>query len=152
MNIQNLKRKHHSGVVSVAQSLPEWFDENARTKQIPTDVRFHTGYVAIKDRSVVGFITLYVANGALNISWMGVLPHLQRSGIGKALLRAAEERAASLGIKKLCVYTLGDSVDYPPYERTRQFYHESGFRVYKRSQTDNPGCPEEIWLEKDALS
>jgi GNAT superfamily N-acetyltransferase len=80
---------------------------------------------------------------------MGVLPSLQRSGIGKALLRTAEEYAATLGMKKLCVYTLGDGVEYPPYERTRRFYYSNGFRVYKRSQTDNPGCPEEIWLEKE---
>ena len=43
---------------------------------------------------------------------------------------------------------LGDSVEYQPYEETRRFYWKCGFSVYKRAQTDNPGCPEEIWISK----
>ncbi len=149
MEIAELEPQHREAVVSVASALPEWFDENARTRQIPTDVRFHGGFVALDKGSVVGFITLYVANGHLNISWMGVLPAYQRSGIGRALLHAAEGRAVLLGLTELCTYTLGDGVDYPPYQQTRSFYYKNGFRVYKRSQTDSPGCPEEIWLSKE---
>ncbi len=148
MEILKLEPRYRDGVVSVAQALPEWFDESARTAQIPTDVKFHDGFVAVEKSSVVGFITLYVANGHLNISWMGVQPGFQRAGIGEALLRAAEGHAALLGLKELCTFTLGDGVDYPPYERTRSFYYKNGFRVYKRSRTNNPGCPEEIWLLK----
>ncbi len=136
-------------VVAIARSLPEWFDDSARNHQIPTDVRYHDGFVALADGNPVGFLTLYVGQGRLNISWMGVLREHQRQGIGEALLRAVVERAVALGIAELGVYTLGDGVEYPPYERTRSFYYKNGFRVYKRCTTDNPGCPEEIWLARD---
>lgn len=136
-------------VVAIAQSLPEWFDDSARNIQIPTDVKYHDGFIAIIDGHSVGFVTLYVGQGRLNISWMGVLREYHRLGIGEALLRAVVERAAALGIPEVGTYTLGDSVEYLPYERTRSFYYKNGFRVYKRSTTDDPGCPEEIWLTRN---
>jgi len=33
-------------------------------------------------------------------------------------------------------------------ERYRGAYRPGGVRVYQRSQTDNPGCPEEIRIRK----
>jgi GNAT superfamily N-acetyltransferase len=104
--------------------------------------------VAERQGKVVGFITLYVAEGRLNIGWLGVRRDLHRQGIGRLLLDKAEEVARSLGIRELATYTLGDGVHYEPYERTRQFYFANGFQVYQRSQTDNPGCPEEIKISK----
>jgi GNAT superfamily N-acetyltransferase len=139
-------------VVAIAQSLPEWFDESARNIQIPTDVKYHDGFIAILAGRPVGFVTLYVGQGRLNISWMGVLREHQRLGIGEALLWAVVDRAIALGITEVGTYTLGDGVDYLPYERTRSFYYKNGFRVYKRSTTDDPGCPEEIWLTKDVTT
>ena len=46
------------------------------------------------------------------------------------------------------VETLGESVDYEPYERTRAFYRAIGFRDFKRVMTDNPGMPESLTLQK----
>ncbi len=149
LEIVKLTPAQFSDVVAIAQSLPEWFGDSARNIQIPTDVKYHDGFIAMVDGHAVGFVTLYVAQGRLNISWMGVLREHQRLGIGEALLRAVVERAVALGITEVGTYTLGDGVDYLPYERTRSFYYKNGFRVYKRSTTDNPGCPEEIWLTKD---
>ena len=48
----------------------------------------------------------------------------------------------------IATVTLGESVDYPPYEATRAFYKKHGFAVYQRNQTDNPNCPEELKLKK----
>ncbi len=93
-------------------------------------------------------MTLYVAEGKLTIGWLGVHCELHRQGIGRLLLDKAEEAAKQMGIRELSLYTLGDGVDYEPYERTRQFYFAHGFQVYQRSQTDNEGCPEEIKLSK----
>ncbi len=96
----------------------------------------------------MGFITLYVAEGRVNIGWLGVHPDYHRRGIGGRLLQAAEDYCRDIGILELATYTLGDSVDYRPYELTRSFYFKYGFRVYQRSQTDNPSCPEEMKLKK----
>ena len=60
----------------------------------------------------------------------------------------AEEFGRQLGLAEIATYTLGDAVDYEPYESTRRFYFARGFKVYQRSTTDNPGCPEEIKIKK----
>ena len=66
---------------------------------------------------------------------------------GKAL-QLNPEFLQHLYIETLKVYTLGDSVDYEPYETTRQFYYGCGFEEFRRIVTDNPSCPEELHLKK----
>lgn len=146
--IKPLEENHHSGILALVDNLPEWFDETARTRSVPTDLRHQLGFVAVSDESVVGFVTLYVAEGRMHIGWLAVDKPLQKQGIGSLLLNAAEAKARELRIDELATYTLGESVAYQPYELTRRFYRKHGFKVYKRSRTDNPGCPEEIWISK----
>ncbi len=97
---------------------------------------------------MIGFITLYIAEGRMHIAWLAVDRQMHGHGIGSRLLEAAEAEAHGMGIDELATYTLGESVAYQPYESTRRFYWKHGFTVYKRSRTDNPGCPEEIWISK----
>jgi GNAT superfamily N-acetyltransferase len=149
IDIRAMTASDHPAVLRLVSALPEWFDEHARGISIPTDIQHQTGFVAVSGAEVVGFINLYVADGRLHIGWLGVAPRAHRQGVGRLLLERAEEHARELGIAELATYTLGDSVDYEPYERTRRFYAACGFRVYQRSQTDNPGCPEEIRLVKE---
>lgn len=79
---------------------------------------------------------------------MACIRNRHRRGIGGRLLNVAEGTARDMGIDELAAYTLGDNVDYQLYEQTRAFYLKHGFRVYQRSRTDNPGCPEEIRILK----
>ena len=143
-----MAEEHLEQVIKIIEALPEWFDIDARTRAIPIDLQFQEVYVAEDDGQIVGFITLYVAEGRVNIGWLGVHPDDQRKGIGSQLIEAAEDYCRQKGIMELAVYTLGESVDYEPYESTRDFYLKHGFAVYQSSQTDNPGCPEEIRLKK----
>lgn len=146
--IRPLVASDHAAIDELVAGLPEWFDEHARTTAIPIDIQHQTGFVAERQSTVVGFMTLYVAEGRLNIGWLGVQHKLHRQGIGRLLLGKAEDVAKQMDIRALALYTLGDGVDYEPYERTRQFYFANRFQVYQRSQTDNDGCPEEIKLSK----
>lgn len=148
MKIEPLSSDHYAGIMDVVKELPAWFDEDARTRAIPVDLHFQEGFVALEDEQVLGFITYFVAEGRVTIGWMGVRPSFHRRGIGGALLRALEEFCRSVGIEEIATYTLGDTVDYEPYEGTRDFYFKHGFRIYQRAQTDNPGCPEEIKIKK----
>ena len=148
IQILPLENKHHVGILTIVENLPEWFDETARSRSVPTDIRHQHGFAAVADQKVVGFVTLYVAEGRLHIGWLAVDMGYQRQGIGSQLLEAAEMKARNLGINELATYTLGESVEYQPYDLTRSFYWKCGFKVYKRSRTDNPGCPEEIWISK----
>jgi GNAT superfamily N-acetyltransferase len=146
--IRTLVESDYAGVNEVVADLPEWFDERARTASIPIDIRHQRGFVATRQGEIAGFITLYVAEGKLNIGWLGVKSALHRQGIGRLLLAKAEEVAHEMGIDEVATYTLGDAVEYEPYARTRQFYLANGFRVYQRNQTDNDGCPQEIKIAK----
>jgi GNAT superfamily N-acetyltransferase len=138
-------------VLAVVAELPEWFDSEARERTIPTDLRHQVTFIAEDQSHIVGFITLHVCNGRLEISWMGVRPERRRAGIGKALLERAERLATEWGLEEMSVMTLGDSVDYEPYGSTRRFYLANGFRICQRNLTDNPGCPEEWRMRKRIL-
>lgn len=136
------------GVLAVIESLPEWFNEDARRRAIPIDLRHQVVFVAEDVGRITGFASLYVFEGRLHIGWLGVARDLQGRGIGTALLRRAEEYGRACGLAEIATYTLGDGVDYPPYEATRAFYLRSGFEVRERARTDNESCPEEIRLRK----
>ena len=151
VGIRPLRLKDKGDAIRVAQALPEWFDADSRNRAIPIDLRFQDGYVAEEGVQILGFITLYVAEGRMNIGWMGVMPGCQGQGIGGRLIAAAENHCREKGISELATYTLGDGVDYAPYEATRAFYFSKGFKIYQRSQTDNPGCPEEIKIMKNVV-
>ncbi|KKM81950.1 hypothetical protein LCGC14_1324590 [marine sediment metagenome] len=143
-----IQQQDHPAILAVAEALPEWFDEDARGRAIPTDLRHQDGFVALSEGKIVGFITLFVAEGRLNIGWLGVRPVFRRKGIGSQLLVRAEELGRQHGLTEIATYTLGDGVAYEPYEATRRFYFSRGFTIYQRSTTDNPGCPEEIKIKK----
>ncbi|MDQ7780396.1 MAG: hypothetical protein RDV41_11930, partial [Planctomycetota bacterium] len=64
------------------------------------------------------------------------------------LLLAAEQKGRDMGLAELATVTLGEGVDYAPYEATRAFYKKHGFVVFQRNKTDNPNCPEEIKMSK----
>jgi GNAT superfamily N-acetyltransferase len=149
IKVRLMQKGDYPAVKQIVQSLTEWFDDRARNVSVPIDIRHQHGFIAMSGDDVVGFITLYVAEGKLNIGWMGVRSDLHRKGIGRLLLKHAEQVATEMGITQLATYTLGDRVAYEPYERTRQFYFRNGFRVYQRSQTDNPSCPDEIRIVKE---
>ena len=146
--IRKGKSSDLSGILEVARTLPDWFDDDARNRAIPIDIRHQPSFVATDEDRIVGFVTIFVNEGRLNIGWIGVHVDWHRQGIGTRLVKKAEELARELGCSEVATMTLGDSVDYPPYESTRQFYFKCGFQVYMRSQTDNPGCPEELHISK----
>jgi GNAT superfamily N-acetyltransferase len=146
--IRELRQEDQAEVLALIETIPQWFNNDARERAIPIDIQHHHGYVAEADGLIVGFITLFVFEGRLIIGWLGVIATHHRLGVGGRLLQQAEQYGRECGIKELATYTLGDSVDYEPYEATRQFYYRHGFTIYQRNQTDNPGCPEEIWIKK----
>lgn len=69
--IQSLGKEHYSGTLAIAEELPEWFDETARSESISTDIRHQEGFVAASEQRGVGFVPLYVAEGWLHIGWLG---------------------------------------------------------------------------------
>lgn len=148
LTLRPIAPEDHAEILRVVSQMRDWFDEDAVTRAMPADLRHQYGIIAELSGEFAGFLTLYVAEGRLHIAWLAVHPMFRRKGIGRSLINAAEAKAREMGLSELATYTLGASVDYPPYVPTRRFYEAMGFRPHIRKKTDNPGCPEELHLIK----
>ena len=153
--IRVLQPTDHEAVIALMAALPEWFTPEA-VEHFRIDLRYHRGFVAVDEgdfseiatRNIVGFVTYFVYDGVGILSWISVARDQHHQGWGTQLLNAAEQALRAEGIPVMQVFTLGDSVDYEPYESTRAFYSRHGFKEYRRIKTDNPDCPEELYLRK----
>ena len=148
INIRPISIDDHQAIMVLVTELPEWFEERTRNHSISIDLKHQDGFVAEIDGTIVGFVTLFVSEGRLNIGWLGVKRTRHRKGIGSRLLTKVELKAKDMGLKEIGTYTLGDGVENIPYEATRAFYWKQGFKIYQRNKTDYPGCPEEIKISK----
>ena len=147
MNLRPMTRDDYDATIALGRTLPEWFNTPG-LEQMAVDLHNQKGGVAEVDDDVVGFITWLSRAGTGEIGWIAVAPDRHRHGIGKSLLGYAEDQLRESGAAEVQVETLGESVDYEPYERTRAFYRAAGFRYLRSEMTDNPGMPESLWLHK----
>lgn len=115
-------------VLQIAGKLTKWFDADAISRAIPTDLNFHKIIVATQDSQIVGFLSFSSEEGHVFISWLGVSEEVQGRGIGTKLLKFLEEELLKLNINKLQAETLSEKIDYEPYVKTRAFYEKMGFK------------------------
>jgi ribosomal protein S18 acetylase RimI-like enzyme len=100
--------------------------------------------------TIVGFCTYYSEQGIGRIGWLGVAQDFHRRGVGTALIETLATELSEKGVREVLVSTLGETVDYPPYAKTRAFYRAVGFRDLRRvAHPDNPECSEELLLKLD---
>jgi len=147
MKIRAYKTGDLEGISKIIDSLPEWLDTNAR-KNIPIDLEYQKCIVSEKDGSITGFLSYFVYEAVGIIAWIAVEKDDRNNGIGCMLLKEFETEMETKGIKWCQVYTLSDSIEYEPYNHTRAFYFKNGYKEYRRIPTDNPSCPEELYLRK----
>jgi GNAT superfamily N-acetyltransferase len=128
---------------AVLRALPDWFGIEASVVQYVKDVDDLPAFVAVEaarppddsaardrgraaaPRSVrtVGLIALKPhALEAAEVHVMGVLRECHRAGVGRALLRAAEDWLRAQGSRFLTVKTLSATHPDPDYAATRAFY------------------------------
>ena len=116
----------------ILRALPDWFgveeatlDYIAQADVLPTFVAYHAGEAG---ETAVGFLTLRQHSpDAGEISVMGVLPTVQRQGVGRALVDAAEAHLRRMRIRFLQVKTLSPRHPDAGYAETRAFYQALGF-------------------------
>ena len=135
-------------LIEIAKTLPEWFTAGG-IKHMSIDLRFQHGFVALNGSRIVGFLSFFVNESVAQIGWMGILSEFHRQGIGQKLVGKLISELKKAGIRKLRVNTLGDSVEYEPYARTRAFYRRIGFKDFQRIKQDNPEWPELLILVKN---
>ena len=145
--IRTMEPADVEGALGVARALPEWFNDDG-LDQMAGDLPAHDGAVAVAGGGIAGFVSWAVEGEIGEITWIGVLPGAHRTGIGTRLIEHALDRLRKDGVTQARVETLGGSVDYEPYERTRAFYRRCGFRFLSSRMTGNPGMPESLWLHQ----
>jgi ribosomal protein S18 acetylase RimI-like enzyme len=94
------------------------FDRKFKVTELPA-------YVARFEESAVGFVSTAEVDDAIIIVALGVLPQYQSSGVGKGLVKKAEEEAIRRKKKRLLVSTSND--DLPALA----FYQSVGFQIYE---------------------
>lgn len=148
MIIRKIQDEDHDAIKRLMEALPEWFVPEA-VAHVQIDLHYHRGFVALnKEEQIVGFVTYFVYEAVGVIGWIGIERDYHNQGIGTQLLQAVERAVSADGVSVMQVFTLSDSVEYAPYDATRAFYYRNGFRDYRRIPTDNPECPEELYLRK----
>ncbi|MBT8240197.1 MAG: GNAT family N-acetyltransferase [Acidimicrobiia bacterium] len=147
VNLRRMTPNDYGTAINLARSLPEFFNDQG-IAEITVDIRTEIGAVAVLDGELVGFVTWSSAEALGRIGWIAVSRDHHRQGIGRRLLEFVESNLRQSGVTTLQVDTLGESVDYEPYDRTRSFYRSVGFSDLRSVMLDNPGMPEMLTLEK----
>ena len=112
----------------ILQSLPEWFGIPAANAAYIRSLADLPTFVARCQADVVGFAALKPHNpGSIEVYVIAVDPGHHRQGIGRGLLRHAEEWSRARGYRWLHVKTLGPSRPDRSYAQTRRFYADMGF-------------------------
>lgn len=113
----------------ILRLLPEWFGiESAIVHYVQEIDRLPTLLAQSQDQ-VVGFLAIKTHNEfAAEIYVIAIHPKFHRQGIGRQLVKAAEEALRKSGVEYLQVKTLGASRPDPNYAKTRSFYESVGFK------------------------
>jgi GNAT superfamily N-acetyltransferase len=110
-------------------ALPRWFGLPASVAAYVESAESGPTVVATLDGRACGVLNLRLHNPyAAEIVVMGVLPQHHRTGIGRAMLAAAESWLAARDITYLQVKTLSPRSADEGYAATRAFYFGCGFR------------------------
>ena len=105
--------------------------------------RHGQAWVATQDGQAVGFIILIPQPGHLLVENVAVLPAAQGRGIGAQLLALAEDRARSLCLPEIRLYTneaMTENLAYYPrhgYTETHRAQQDGFHRVYFRKRLDS---------------
>ena len=147
LKIREGKISDHETVIQIVKSLEDWFNEDG-INYIKQDLEFEKLIIVDAESGPIGFLSYFLYEGIGYLGWIGVYEQHHGTGAGELLFFEFERIMKELAIKTLQVKTLGESVDYPPYDRSRSFYRKVGFEKYRSEFTDNPECSEELILRK----
>jgi GNAT superfamily N-acetyltransferase len=131
-----------AAVEILLRGLPEWFRiESSIADYVEAAGRMPT-LLARDGAEVVGALLLARHfPTAAEIHLMAVTRARHRTGIGRALVEAAEARMATDGVTLMSVKTLGASHPDPGYALTRLFYEALGYQPVEELLGLWPGNP-----------
>jgi len=127
---------------SVIAELPEWFarpEANRIYAETSADLDMLGCFAEGK---VAGFVSLTQHfDATAEIYLLAARPRWHGTGVGRALVAAAEAWARARRLRYLSVKTLGPSHPDPAYESSRRFYRAMGFAPVEEIEDIWPGNP-----------
>ena len=122
----------------ILAGLPDWFGIPEANEAYAHDAEARPTWVALEDGAPVGLMILrWHGADAVEISLIAVQHSRRNTGIGRALIAAAEQAGRSAQTRFLTVKTRGPSAPTPSaeYDETRAFYRALGFFVLEEFPT-----------------
>lgn len=112
----------------VLRNLPQWFGIEESIKEYVNGVKDEIFLSAYVGDIPIGFLSIKDHNKFTSeIYVLGILKEFHGKGIGKKLIKAAEDILVKQDKKFLTVKTLGDSHPDENYKKTKKFYSAMGF-------------------------
>lgn len=134
MNIRPMTSKDKPAVMSILQNTPEFTSAEVElAEEVISDYLFNptsSGYfilVAEADSSVAGYVCYGptpITEGTWDLYWIAVDHNTQGQGIGKILMRSAEDDIKKARGRLVLVETSSK----PGYEKTNLFYQRAGYK------------------------
>jgi len=124
-----LRRADPSGVDRVLRSLPDWFGIEDAIVDYVEKAKTLDSYVAVDEDGLtigVALISRHFEESA-ELTLIATHADHRSSGVGRALIRSAEQHLREDGCRYLEVHTVGPSFDHAGYAATRAFYRAVGF-------------------------
>lgn len=136
LTVKNIADNRGSIAREVLDDLQEWFwNPEYRASYVDSAVGLPMFACLADDGTPMGFITVNpTSDYAVEILVMGVKRVWHRSGVGRALVIAAEDYAIGRKAKFITVKTIGSTHPSAGYERTRKFYESVGFMALEESE------------------
>ena len=132
--------------ISITTTIPEWFGQPAANERYAREIGDCDCFLAEQDGEEIGLIALrYHFDVTAEIWWLGVKRDYHRSGAGRALVEASNERAIGKGCRNIVLETLSPEHPDPGYAMTRAFYSALGFRPLVTAARGSGGHPM-MWM------
>lgn len=114
---------------TILGTMPTWFGIQESVEDYVSAADRSPTVIASIDGEDVGLLTLvHHSPYASEVYVMAILPDHHRRGIGRMMLKHAEDTLGRAGVEFLQVKTLSAKHPDEGYERTRAFYLAYGFR------------------------
>ncbi len=127
---------------AVIADLPQWFARPDANRLYAETADQLDMLACLAGGAVAGFVSLaqhFDTTGEIYL--LAARPRWHGTGVGRALVGAAEDWSRARRLKFLTVKTLGPSHPDPAYEASRRFYRAMGFAPIEEIQDIWPGNP-----------
>ena len=137
---------HIARIINAAFEVEREFREGARTsaEEIAKLLEHDVFFVAEQDGRLVGAVHTSIDGVTGYFGMLSVDPSLQRGGVGRALLSAAEDHCRKAGCTRMTMSTGEDRTELIPY------YERVGYRVTSIEPSSSPAFKRPIRIVKMA--